>query len=320
LGEGYDIVLIPNFLHHLGTAENVAFLKRVHAALKPGGIGVTVEFAPDDSYIRAVVQVPGRTLYLNPVIRFDGVALPSPGAPLDLVWTWIIRGGILIVCALLTFSLIRRHTWWGRRRPGQSPPWRGVAALVIAMFVFTGAFAGKANAQDQEPEQDKPLPTTVVEKASLTSSFDPGLLAALPIGDNVFSVLETMQAEVIASRVSTGGVGFGSAPHLSAFGSSITQTRFRVGDVDITDPSSGAAPLLLPELFLWSSVAAATVPNRCKMRMLFSVEGRPRKTTPHGRFWFHRNGRSQPNSPPPACARPAAGHTAATLRNRGRRW
>ena len=51
LGDGYDIVLIPNFLHHLGAAENVAFLKRVHAALKPGGIVATVEFAPDESRV-----------------------------------------------------------------------------------------------------------------------------------------------------------------------------------------------------------------------------------------------------------------------------
>ena len=236
-------------------ATRIAFIGQNGAIKKTmsGLSSASYAFAPDDSYIRAVVEVPGQTLYLNPVIRFDGT-LPSPGAPLDLVWTWIVRGGILFVCARLTFSLIRRHASSGLRTPGQSRPWRRVAALVITMFVLTGPFACQVNAQ----EQDTPLPTTFVAKTTLGSSFDAGLLAALPLGDNVFSVLETMQAEVIASRVSTGGVGFGSAPHLSAFGSSITQTRFRVGDVDITDPSSGAVPLLLPELFLWNSVSAAT--------------------------------------------------------------
>jgi ubiquinone/menaquinone biosynthesis C-methylase UbiE len=51
LGGPYDIVLIPNFLHHLDAQENTAFLKKVHAALKPGGIAVAVEFAPNDDRV-----------------------------------------------------------------------------------------------------------------------------------------------------------------------------------------------------------------------------------------------------------------------------
>ena len=47
LGEGYDLVLIPNFLHHFDHATNVAFLKRVRAALKASGTVVTSEFVPN---------------------------------------------------------------------------------------------------------------------------------------------------------------------------------------------------------------------------------------------------------------------------------
>jgi len=47
LGEGYDLVLIPNFLHHFDHATNVAFLKRVRAALKPSGTVATSEFVPN---------------------------------------------------------------------------------------------------------------------------------------------------------------------------------------------------------------------------------------------------------------------------------
>lgn len=49
LGRDYDLVLIPNFLHHFDKATNVGLLKRVHAALKPGGQAAILEFAPDDA-------------------------------------------------------------------------------------------------------------------------------------------------------------------------------------------------------------------------------------------------------------------------------
>jgi 2-polyprenyl-3-methyl-5-hydroxy-6-metoxy-1,4-benzoquinol methylase len=48
LGGDYDVVLIPNFLHHFGVETCVAFLRRVHRALKPDGLALTVEFVPDE--------------------------------------------------------------------------------------------------------------------------------------------------------------------------------------------------------------------------------------------------------------------------------
>ncbi len=47
LGRGYDVVLVPNFLHHFGFVACVRFLRRVHGALAPDGIAVTVEFVPN---------------------------------------------------------------------------------------------------------------------------------------------------------------------------------------------------------------------------------------------------------------------------------
>lgn len=49
LGSGYDLVLLSNFLHHFDVAACEALLRRVHAALVPGGRVVTVEFVPDES-------------------------------------------------------------------------------------------------------------------------------------------------------------------------------------------------------------------------------------------------------------------------------
>jgi ubiquinone/menaquinone biosynthesis C-methylase UbiE len=51
LGSGYDVVLIPNFLHHFGFDACVGFLRRVHKALKPEGIAVTVEFVPNEDRV-----------------------------------------------------------------------------------------------------------------------------------------------------------------------------------------------------------------------------------------------------------------------------
>ncbi len=47
LGSGYDLVLVPNFFHHFDQPTNVKLLKKLHAALKPGGILATVEFVPN---------------------------------------------------------------------------------------------------------------------------------------------------------------------------------------------------------------------------------------------------------------------------------
>ncbi len=50
-GSGYDIVLIPNFLHHFDPATNEKLLLKVRAALAPGGIAITAEFIPNEDRI-----------------------------------------------------------------------------------------------------------------------------------------------------------------------------------------------------------------------------------------------------------------------------
>lgn len=51
LGSGYNIVLIPNFLHHFGPAANETLLRKVHAALAGGGTAITPEFIPNEDRI-----------------------------------------------------------------------------------------------------------------------------------------------------------------------------------------------------------------------------------------------------------------------------
>lgn len=47
-GSNYDLVLMPNFLHHFDAATCEKLLARAHAALTPGGRVVIVEFVPDE--------------------------------------------------------------------------------------------------------------------------------------------------------------------------------------------------------------------------------------------------------------------------------
>lgn len=50
-GGDYDVVLLTNFLHHFDPPTNEGFLRKVHAALKPGGRAVTLEFIPNEDRI-----------------------------------------------------------------------------------------------------------------------------------------------------------------------------------------------------------------------------------------------------------------------------
>jgi|SRR5271166_901934 len=50
-GSGYDVILIPNFLHHFDPATNEKLLRKVHAALAPAGIVITPEFIPNEDRI-----------------------------------------------------------------------------------------------------------------------------------------------------------------------------------------------------------------------------------------------------------------------------
>src|SRR5258708_6119964 len=47
LGSGYDLILLTNFLHHFDPDTCEALLRKVQAALKPGGRAVTLEFVPN---------------------------------------------------------------------------------------------------------------------------------------------------------------------------------------------------------------------------------------------------------------------------------
>jgi len=51
LGGPYDVILLPNFLHHFDPPTCVKLLQRLRPALKPGGVVATMEFVPNDDRV-----------------------------------------------------------------------------------------------------------------------------------------------------------------------------------------------------------------------------------------------------------------------------
>jgi 2-polyprenyl-3-methyl-5-hydroxy-6-metoxy-1,4-benzoquinol methylase len=54
-GSEYDLILLPNFLHHFDPPTNVRLLGKVRAALKPGGRAAIVDYTPDEDRISPLV-------------------------------------------------------------------------------------------------------------------------------------------------------------------------------------------------------------------------------------------------------------------------
>jgi 2-polyprenyl-3-methyl-5-hydroxy-6-metoxy-1,4-benzoquinol methylase len=50
-GNGYDLILLPNFLHHFDPPTNVRLLRKVRAALAPGGRAAIIEYTPNEDRI-----------------------------------------------------------------------------------------------------------------------------------------------------------------------------------------------------------------------------------------------------------------------------
>jgi ubiquinone/menaquinone biosynthesis C-methylase UbiE len=51
LGNGYDYVLLTNIFHHFDMPTCEKLMRRVHAALKPGGKAITLEFVPNEDRV-----------------------------------------------------------------------------------------------------------------------------------------------------------------------------------------------------------------------------------------------------------------------------
>jgi 2-polyprenyl-3-methyl-5-hydroxy-6-metoxy-1,4-benzoquinol methylase len=51
IGSGYDLILVPNFLHHFDVETNEKLLRKIHGALVPGGRAAILEFVPNEDRV-----------------------------------------------------------------------------------------------------------------------------------------------------------------------------------------------------------------------------------------------------------------------------
>ena len=95
-----------------GAASDVAFIGQDGTVrlLVKDTLAASYTLTPSDTYVRPVVTSPQTTLYLNPVIRWNGTALPAPAATVSAAWTWMQRGGIALACVALFIRVRARRT------------------------------------------------------------------------------------------------------------------------------------------------------------------------------------------------------------------
>jgi len=74
-GGPYDAVLLTNFLHHFDQPTCVNLLRKVHAALKPGGRVATLEFVPNEDRISPPMPAAFSMTMLTSTVAGDAYTL-----------------------------------------------------------------------------------------------------------------------------------------------------------------------------------------------------------------------------------------------------
>ena len=74
-GGPYDAVLLTNFLHHFDKPTCVSLLKKVHAALKPGGRAATLEFVPNEDRVSPPMPAAFSMTMLTSTVAGDAYTL-----------------------------------------------------------------------------------------------------------------------------------------------------------------------------------------------------------------------------------------------------
>ncbi|HZS07593.1 MAG TPA: methyltransferase [Blastocatellia bacterium] len=70
-GRDYDLVLLTNFLHHFDLPTCEQLMRKVHAALKPGGRAITLEFVPNDDRVTPPVEASFSLMMLGSTVAGD---------------------------------------------------------------------------------------------------------------------------------------------------------------------------------------------------------------------------------------------------------
>jgi ubiquinone/menaquinone biosynthesis C-methylase UbiE len=76
-GEGYDVILLTNFLHHFDPPTCERLLRKVRAALKEGGVALTLEFVPNEDRVTPPVSAAFSLMMLAGTSGGDAYTLPE---------------------------------------------------------------------------------------------------------------------------------------------------------------------------------------------------------------------------------------------------
>jgi len=55
IGGGYDLVLIPNFLHHFDLTTNVTLLQKIRRSMNPTGRVAIIDFVPNEDRVSPAI-------------------------------------------------------------------------------------------------------------------------------------------------------------------------------------------------------------------------------------------------------------------------
>jgi hypothetical protein len=100
---------------------------------------------------------------------------------------------------------------------------------------------------DPSPASGTAPPPARRSGRSLGPEFGMDLLQGLPLSNGLWSVFETIESTAILDRMEGGGLYVGEAGLMGIRGSSWTQTSWRLGDMDITDPDRTGTPLFFAD-------------------------------------------------------------------------
>jgi ubiquinone/menaquinone biosynthesis C-methylase UbiE len=77
LGSGYDYALLTNIFHHFDKPTCEKLMRRVHAALKPGGRAITLEFVPNEDRVTPPTAAAFSLIMLANTDAGDAYTLPE---------------------------------------------------------------------------------------------------------------------------------------------------------------------------------------------------------------------------------------------------
>src|SRR5262245_18363617 len=105
---------------------------------------------------------------------------------------------------------------------------------------------------------------------ALLLPHEPATMSLAPPGDfgasaSVAGLVETTIAAVTSDRFDASGTGVGVAPKIGAYDASWTQTTYRLGDLDITNPLRPGTPLVLPDAASLDSFSMTSASSQAEM-------------------------------------------------------